>query len=588
MKKALLILLLGLVSGYYGEVDGQVSGSVYDKQNIPCTGIGLGSAIITGQDGTPPYSFEIDGSGIINLGNNDYNSNGELDYQFINIPLGPHFVVVYDDNGIFSDSIDFSINIDTFEITISTVVDVECAGFNDGFISAGSVQGGDALTTWAISLPGSPPLDPLVGDFINLSEGPYTIIATNSLGCTASVDTVVLVNDAFQITDVIIVEPNCNGESNGSVDINVTGGTSPYTYSITPAVQPDNNDGFFQNLEDGVYSFFVEGDNACIIDTLNVILNEQDAILITGTVTPVLCFNQFQGAISLTIGGGNPIYTYSWAGPGGFTSTNQNISSLQSGTYTVTVTDAKGCTMVGSFTLDNPAELMLNVVSSIDPTCNGGSDGSITVFGSGGTGILKYGIGTAPLQLENIPGGYNFIGRSGGIYLLRVVDANGCFTTINDTLTDPLAISASYTTVNPSCLAAANGSITLSSAPTGGDGGPYSYTDGSGAAITLPLTNLVPATYTIRVYDGTGVCFSEYSFDLVADSDLNLTTTSTPATCGVSGGTVTVNASGGSGVYSGYNLNGTFQAGSIFSSVPPGVNLPVTVTDNLAVLFLLL
>ncbi|MBK6953886.1 MAG: trypsin-like peptidase domain-containing protein [Crocinitomicaceae bacterium] len=135
----------------------------------------------------------------------------------------------------------------------------------------------------------------------------------------------------------VTVPENCFDNCDGSITVNVTGGTGPYTYDMGAGVQSAN---VFSGLCQGSYNITIEDGLGCI-DIITVNLTGPSEIIGSATSTNETLGND--GSINLTASGGTGTLDYSWTGPGGFSSTSQYPSGLVSGTYAVTITDDNGC-----------------------------------------------------------------------------------------------------------------------------------------------------------------------------------------------------------------------------------------------------
>ncbi len=112
----------------------------------------------------------------------------------------------------------------------------------------------------------------------------------------------------------------------------------------------------------------------------------------TNLVENVKCFGSNEGKISITPAGGTAPYTFLWTGPGAYSSTNEDITGLYAGNYTVTITDNRGCTFTSApITVSQPSQLVLtSVLQTQAVTCFGGSDGSAEVVVNATTGTAPY------------------------------------------------------------------------------------------------------------------------------------------------------------------------------------------------------
>ncbi len=170
-------------------------------------------------------------------------------------------------------------------------------------------------------------------------------------GCLS--DTTVTVTEPLPFTAVVdnVTNVTCNGGNNGSVDITATGGTQPYSITWT------GPSGFTATTEDitgltaGVYDLTITDLYACASFSFSLTVTEPPAITVTDVILSdrngfgVTCHSGNDGFINVTVGGGTAPLATDWSGPGGFSSTSEDIADLIPGTYTLTVTDGAGCTI---------------------------------------------------------------------------------------------------------------------------------------------------------------------------------------------------------------------------------------------------
>jgi hypothetical protein len=228
--------------------------------------------------------------------------------------------------------------------------------------------------------------------------------------------------------------------------------------------------------------------------------------------TNLNCNGDTSGAATVSASGGTSPYTYSWSNA----ATTAGISSVGAGTYTVTVADASGSTATASATITQPSAVVATSTSVTDVSCNGGSDGSITLSGTGGSSPYTYAWtnGTTTASNSNL---------TAGIYTVTITDANGCTGTSSSTVTEPNAILISLSSTNESCTGN-DGTVTASAS---GGSNPYTY-NWSNAATTANITNLSAGTYTVTVADANGcsdVSSVSISKDACAGDSLDLTLT---------------------------------------------------------------
>lgn len=327
------------------------------------------------------------------------------------------------------------------------------------------------------------------------------------------------------------VNVSCNGGADGSIDLTVTGGKSPYTYSWSNGATSEDISG----LSVGTYGVTVTDANMCT-KASSVTLTEPTPINLSTEQSNVTCFGSSNGEIGLIAFGGTPGYSFNWSNG----ATSQDLSGIPAGTYTVTVTDANSCTATTSTTITQPDEMMLTT-SQVNVSCFGGNNGSATVMVSGGVGPFVYNWSTGGTMATE-----NFL--AAGTYTVTVYDdpLNNpiqCIKTATVTITHPTDISLS-TTVMPACAGVNNGSIDLMA-----DGGTPGYTYlWSTGATSEDVSGLGVGTYTVTVTDA-NQCTKSVSATVTQSPVMNLSTTSTNTCAGTSQGTIDLTVTGGTPGY---------------------------------------
>src|SRR5262245_13520774 len=249
----------------------------------------------------------------------------------------------------------------------ATHVDVKCHGGSDGSIDL-TPSGGTTPYTFAWA--DGPRAEGLTG----LAKGSYSVTVTDAHGCTATAGATINEPDALTAS-ATHVDVLCHGGSDGSIDVTPVGGTTPYTFKWADGPTTEDRTG----LTAGSYSVTVTDGNGCTA-TAGATINEPATLTATATHVDVLCHGGNDGSIDVTPGGGTTPYTFAWAdGP-----TTEDRTGLTAGSYSVTVTDAHGCTATAGATINEPATLAASA-THVDVLCHGGNDGSIDVTPSGGT-----------------------------------------------------------------------------------------------------------------------------------------------------------------------------------------------------------
>ncbi|RKY46880.1 MAG: hypothetical protein DRP86_08470 [Candidatus Neomarinimicrobiota bacterium] len=376
---------------------------------VTCNGAGDGAIRVTVTGGVLPYNYQWNGPAGFTASSEDISS----------LTPGNYTLTVTDANGCTTNAGPVSIT-EPSAITIDkdTVMDISCNGADDGSISV-TVSGGTLPYSYAWSGPSG--YSSSAGDITGLSAGDYTLTVTDGNGCVSSLPAVTIEEPSVLVVSVdTAIDISCNSAGDGEIRITVTGGRQPYSYSWTgpsgfTAVTED-----LSNLSPGDYNVTVTDSSGCTTVLGPVTLTEPSAITITGTVTDIACYGGSDGAVTILVGGGAGGYSYNWTtnDGGGLVTTNQNQSGLLAGSYTVEVTDADLCTATETFTVNEPAELIIDVTVT-DASCPDQANGSAQVFVSGGT--VPYTIiwsnGATGETVESLYAGTDTV---------RVIDFNGC------------------------------------------------------------------------------------------------------------------------------------------------------------------
>ncbi len=260
------------------------------------------------------------------------------------------------------------------------------------------------------------------------------------------------------------------------------------------------------------------------------------ALEVSANITNVLCAGDSTGAIDLTVTGTAP-FSFVW----NTGATTEDVSGLPAGTYWVTVTDGRGCSKTDTFVITEPPALVIDSITTVDPSGCGTNDGSATVWVSGGTGSYSY-------SWSNGQTTATATGLSGGSYTVTVTDANGCQVSGTANLTDPSAPTIALDSIRDvSCNGGSDGAIWIT---VSGGTGSYSYSWSNGAT-TEDVSNLSAGSYSVTVTDGAG-CSSSKSFTVGEPPALVIDSVKTqdPSACGANDGSATAYVSGGTTPYS--------------------------------------
>jgi gliding motility-associated-like protein len=392
-----------------------------------------------------------------------------------------------------------------------------------------------------------------------LCPGTYTCTITDAGGCTGTRTFTITQPPALTSTGG---QTNilCNGLCTGSATVTPAGGTGPYSYNWAPSGGTGSS---VSGRCPGTYTCTITDANGCTTTrTFNI--TQPPALTASTGFTPAVCGN-LNGTASVTPSGGTGPYTYSWAPSGGSGAT---ASGLGGGTYTITVTDANGCTTQPTVTVGSTGSISATITSSSNVMCFGGNNGSATVAPVGGTGPYTYNWSPSGGTGSSAPT------LTAGSYTVSVTDANGCAATASVTITQPAVLTATMgTPVNVLCNGGTNGSASVTA---GGGTGPYTYNWAPSGGTGNSAGGLGAGTYTVTVTDSHG-CTAAATASITQPTAVTGVTTFTTSTCGNANGTAGVTASGGIGPYT-YNWAPAGGTGSTTGGVIAG-NYTVTITD---------
>lgn len=189
------------------------------------------------------------------------------------------------------------------------------------------------------------------GVFNNLGPGSYTTSGVNSLGCTSNILGLTITQPSVvAVSTVEIVSPDCYLASNGSIEVSASGGTGPYSYTITypTGLIISNSSGIFLNLRSGTYAVYAEDANGCTSSISFLTVDDPDPIVVDYSVTQPIAGSTTTGSITLqSISGGTAPIEYLWSTG----ATTESITDLSPGTYTVIITDNNNCNLTRTFTI---------------------------------------------------------------------------------------------------------------------------------------------------------------------------------------------------------------------------------------------
>ncbi len=497
---------------------------------VSCNGGNNGTATVTATGGTTPYTYLWGG--------------GQSISTISGLTAGTYSVTVTDASTCAAST--SVIVTQPVAITATSVItNVSCYGGLNGSIAV-TVNGGTSPYGYSWSNGGN------TATITGLVEGSYIVTITDFNGCSIIKTYSVTQPLDFSITSTI-TDATCFGSSDGSIVLNVSGATSPYTYNWISGGNGSTETG----LQTGNYTVTITDANSCNTSQTFTV-SEPSEIVITLTPTDASC-GIANGAITSSVNGGTSPYTYSW-NSGAVTS---SLTGLSAGNYSLTVTDASSCTAENSSSIIQTSAI--SVAQSItNVSCNGGSNGTIELTPNGGTAPYTY-------NWSSGGNGSTETGLTDGTYYVTVSDAATCTYTNSYVITEPTLISNTISTVNALCNGGASGSATL--VTTGGTSS-YTYLWSNGGTLATE-SNLIAGTYTVTVTDANN-CTKEETLSISEPNTININFTTTDATCGASNGSVSASVTGGVTPYD--YLWSTSETTNAISSLSVGSYI-ITVTD---------
>ncbi len=541
---------------------------------VDCNGISSGSIDITPSGGTPILSFDWTGPNGFTAGTEDIS----------NLEAGNYSLTITDARGCTKDFIDVATIITNTAITATfTLTHITCNGAANGIINS-NISGGtpDYLYSWT----GPSGYTASTGNISGLTPGAYRLTVTDDLGCIQVMPDQVLTEPPPIAASASIVHIDCFGAADGSVNLTPSGGVSPYTFSWSGPGGFSASTEDLSGLDPGAYSVAITDANSCMTSFPGIAtVSESPQILVTSLKSDVSCAGLSDGSIQVTVTGGVLPYIFDWTGPGGFTSSSEDINGLEAGTYDLRITDSNGCTVnfPGVETLIEPLAITATYVSQVDVLCGGDATGSIEIDVAGGTAPLIFdwtdGSGTT-ISTDEDPSGL-----PAGTYSLAVSDVNGCAASFPGmaTLSEPPILAASLAKTDIVCYGDGNGTISVTAS---GGNGPYEYSRSGNfnpAYQSNPVfSGLGPGFYTIWTRDANLCVFSD-TISILEPEEIQILgeIKGGQNLCfGDASGTITINDVTGGVLPYEYSINGgiDFYPTNTFLNLPAG-NYQTVVKD---------
>jgi hypothetical protein len=468
-----------------------VTAAIQTFANVSCNAGNNGSATATGGGGNGVFAYLW--------------SNGDTSATATNLAAGLYFATVTDGENC-SASVSVTIIQPDALIPNASATGETDLDANDGAATV-DPSGGVPPYAYAWNNGGT------TQTIESLSPGIYTVSIADANGCNA-VQTVTV--NAFGCNlsgSTSFTNANCNGSNDGLASVNLTGAVNPVTYAWSNGATTQS----VNNLAPGVYIISVVDGNFCQA-VLSVSISEPSVLSANASASDVTFLGASDGTATANPTGGTPVYTYLWSDNG----TNQTITGLAPGTYTVTVTDANGCTVTQTATVSAFTCALSATIVPVDVSCFGGSDGQATIAVIGG--VLPYSYlwstGASGQTATNLPV---------GSFTATATDATGCTVTQSVNVGQPTLLVATVNSVqNVLCPQDKTGSVNIG---VSGGTAPYSFNWPGGNS-----NNFGVGTYTVVITDANN-CTASATFSIVS-TDIESPVLTCPAGIQICGGNV--------------------------------------------------
>lgn len=262
----------------------------------------------------------------------------------------------------------------------------------------------------------------------NLIAGTYCVDILTEFGCR--IDTCIQIIEPANIRTTIRKTNNvCFGVNDGTIQLNISQGQAPYLISYNGLTASTEAILELTNLSVGSYNFTIQDANGCTSSATSVI-EATSAVTIDLMAVDVSCAFGNNGSIETTIEGIVEQPIFDWTGPDNYSSNSRSLSDLQSGVYSLLISDAKGCSYTQAVTIEEPAEAISASYMTEDVSCYGETDGFISINASGGVGALSYSLSNdGSFSTDN-----QFFGLDSGVYTVYIRDESECSYELSDIL----------------------------------------------------------------------------------------------------------------------------------------------------------
>lgn len=427
----------------------------------------------------------------------------------------------------------------------------------------------------------------LINKTKNTASAKYTITPSFN-GCNgAAFELTVLLRAAIQPNETI-KHISCFGHNDGKIATNISGGI-PFFNQKAYNIQWSGPEGFtanqenIENLKPGSYTLNITDSVGLTYNTVFEIIEPKKIELSIDSQRHVSCHGGNNGSIHISTSGGTGKHVYNWYKNGVAFSTEKDLANLQSGQYTLSVTDENQCEpLIANFLITEPEILEVNLNSQVNNICFGETNGSIEVTIQGGTPEYNYNW-TGPNDFRSDE--KNISNLAAGEYTLTVTDAAGCIRIFKTEITQNNDLKVEVKSTPVSCYGKNDATINLT---VSGGVAPYEAL-WSNLATGFEQKNLSPAMYEITVKDAVG-CSKVIKVNITKDSLFNIEPQITNVSCfGAADGSIKLNINSKSSTLKLKWSDGS-TSGSERNNLSPGIYSveisnggPCTITESFVI-----
>ncbi len=478
-------------------------------QDVSSCGGADGAITLTPLGGAGPFTYRwSSGNGTSGIAENI----DQASYTISGLPQGAYRITITDTS---SDRCEFQARTTYVNGPDGEVRDIEIQSTSCYSAADGSI---------CLDIRGNPTYLWSTGDTTACLEGvpggTYAVTITEG-ACNTILDSLLIPRPDSISAFFELVDPSCNGFSNGRIEIEAFGGTPPYTFSWNTGAEERTITG----LAEGTYTITITDSKNCTFERTVTLIAPPPLMVALDSIKDMTCFGTDDGVLQVSGQGGTSPYLFQWED--GSPAPLRN--GLKPGGYRLTVSDLNACTTDTSFLLTEPDSLTLQLVELTQPLCFGDQTGEIIVSASGGSPdyFFQWSNGAIDSVLSGV---------TSGSYAVQVRDANGCR---SDSLSVDLASVSDpgllFDLTPPDCKGRSDGAITILPLGTA----PFQYLWNRGDT-TATLLNVAIGTYSVQVIDSNG-CIADSVVQVDASQAISAEFTAfTPLCAGNQDGSIQV------------------------------------------------